>query len=274
MQVSKTNNPIAIWSLTIGKNDLSPDDIKSWCKSKCSKWVFQLERGEQTGYLHYQCTVDLKTKTRFVEVPAGWTGHACAYQTSETRNGSHFNYAMKDDTRVEGPWADNDEPDFVHADIEGTSLRPWQQRCFDQLKSQNNRNIMFIKDEQGSVGKTHFAKWCYFYKKAILVPTTCTEVQQMVGAIIAKIRDPKERRIIMIDIPRAWSTDFKKVCAFMGLVEAVKSGILCDGRNFAKEKVFNPPCVAVFYNKLPKGKNLYDFISADRIELWTDFEAQ
>lgn len=270
MQVNKADNAIHIWSVTLHKNDIIPEMVIEWASKNCSKWVFQLERGEK-GLLHYQCTFDFLKKVRFPELPEDWKGSCRPYQTSEVRKGAHFDYAMKEDTRLDGPWSNLSEPDFIPSDVEGTILRPWQQRCLDMLFTQNNREIMFVHDEKGGVGKTHFMEWCIYNKRAIDVPTTCTEVQQMVGAIIGQIRDPREKRLIMMEIPRAWSGDDRKMCNFIGLLEAIKSGRLVDGRNFAKRKVFEKPYVCVFFNRLPKGKKISDYMSEDRIMLWTDF---
>lgn len=95
-------------------------------------WVFQLERGEETGRLHYQCSLSLKnkvTKSKLLRLLAiAWKQQFPNHPVLETLSGegvsetseslfnqttvlpmqdeaASFDYSQKTDTRVKGPWS-------------------------------------------------------------------------------------------------------------------------------------------------------------------------
>ena len=98
----------------------------------CSKWVFQEELGKGTtlnpqGYEHFQGRVSLMKKKRAKDAITAWnealpqTGGGTGLHLTPTTNEMYlkkdFNYAMKDETRVDGPWTDEDakiEPKFMN----------------------------------------------------------------------------------------------------------------------------------------------------------------
>ena len=73
------------------------------------KWIFQLERGEDSETLHYQGFIQLKERAR----PRSWASslnaqyHGISARPSSTNGRDALkNYVMKEDTRVDGPWCD------------------------------------------------------------------------------------------------------------------------------------------------------------------------
>jgi len=63
--------------------------------------VWQLEKGENTDYLHYQVYVELVRATRLTTI-AKWYNH-CHVEPVKINNGAD-KYCMKESTRVKGPW--------------------------------------------------------------------------------------------------------------------------------------------------------------------------
>ena len=85
-------------------------------EKKAKKFAFQLEKGVQTGYRHYQGRMSLRKRIR--EGPSmtelgkflgGDDGesHGWYCRPPEGRGKSKFTYELQEDTREAGPWTDN-----------------------------------------------------------------------------------------------------------------------------------------------------------------------
>ena len=106
-----------------------------------NKFVFQKEQGEG-GFKHYQ--VRLRTRKRyylgqFVNLfrEQLWCGHISPTST-HVHNTRNFNYVLKLDGRLEGPWKDEDFTDIDMppmtrqlAAFLQMELRPWQKQGRD-----------------------------------------------------------------------------------------------------------------------------------------------
>ena len=100
---------ITMFDVTI-PGDLYPNEVEvakalnGWCK----KYVFQKEQGD-TGYVHWQCRVSLIKKRRMAEVLTIIVPKIGGHW-SPTNNKVHaagsFNYVMKEDTKIDGPWTE------------------------------------------------------------------------------------------------------------------------------------------------------------------------
>jgi len=82
------------WLLTIPQHDFLP-----YLPKDCQFIVGQLERGEGTGYLHWQVLVAFKRKQSLAGVKTVFGGHVHA---ELSRSDAASKYVQKEDTRVEG----------------------------------------------------------------------------------------------------------------------------------------------------------------------------
>lgn len=263
-----TRNPVFIWDSTVPANDLKSEDIKDWCRENCKQWVFQLERGSETGYLHYQMRYNLHEKARKPPLPVEWTAHYTPTNTSVAKGRKKFDYVIKADTRVEGPWSDQDQS-YIPPDVP-TELLAWQQRCVYRLAEQNDRQILFMEDQRGGAGKSKLIRWLIANHNGIYIPPTCENAQQMGGFFYAATRkDPSIERFVVIDCPR-FST--RKTWEKLAMViEQIKDGYACDGRNVARVTLVRQPRVLVALNGLPEGIELEQLFTFDKIVRWNDF---
>ena len=89
---------------TFSKNDVVKM-LQEWAK----KYVFQKEKGS-TGYLHWQIRLHLVKKRRKAELlKLGFgKGGDLSITSASVHANNNFNYVMKKDTRVEGPWTEKD----------------------------------------------------------------------------------------------------------------------------------------------------------------------
>ena len=81
--------------------------IKGWCIEHTKKWSFQYEEGQATSKRHFQGRFSLKIKQRGASVKSPFAWHLSP--TSKANSNNMF-YVEKEDTRVEGPWRDDDTP--------------------------------------------------------------------------------------------------------------------------------------------------------------------
>jgi len=235
--------------------------IKERLEAQCKtdKFVFQLERGEQ-GRLHYQGYIKLAVKER----PLAWAKKVRGFMpgihvSATSRDGStnaEF-YVMKEDTRVSGPYADKNHiiPDFSEYK---TPLTGWLVEAEKMLlQPPNSRKIIWIWEEEGCTGKSHFATYMEVNHSAIgLGLGTANDNFYAVSELAA--------RSYIFDIPRTLPKRFDWSEVYMSLEKIKDRNFLST--KYKPKKVLLPvvPHVMVLANYPPKRAAL----SKDRWEVW------
>ena len=263
---------LARWHLT--KNGVSEEDtervqfednLRKYAKHYC----FQLERAPTTGTLHYQVRLSLKTKTYFGQVQKMFPGcHVSPESTVAGDTDLGPLYAMKDDTRVSGPWTDKDVKQYIDPQYDIAShYLPWQEECKRRLIGQNKRQVLVVVDPVGNSGKTCFAHHIVLFKvcgnEGRFVPPFCNtpdEIMQFVHSII----EPQGDYTIVVDLPRTGVLT-RMARQMFGALETLKGGYCYDKRYSGKYKYFKPPKMLVFCNDVPdKG-----LLTGDRWDILT-----
>lgn len=215
------------------------------------KWVFQLERGEESGRLHFQARVSLKVRSSKLAVRNMFLGcHITAESTRAGDTGAGEFYCMKADTREKGPWSDKDIVPYIDEQYDiGGHLRMWQEEAVRLLDVQTKRQILIIVDPIGNMGKTVFAHWLCLFYNARFIPPHCQsgdEIMQFCHGICRA----GEQYTIVIDMPRA--IDFGRFApALFSALETIKGGYLYDKRYKAQVKYIKPPLMVCFTNAMP-----------------------
>lgn len=238
--------------------------LHEWAK----KWTFQKESGSETSYEHYQCRMHLHVKQRESEIIAKtahlWPGKSRRWSvTSKTvHEGQNFNYVMKADTRIEGPWTDKDyeEPPKLTRQLRifnTLEFHPWQAQVKQWCLEEDDRSIKLIYDRHGDAGKSIMAEYLEYHGMAYEIPPfrQMEDIMQVVMSI-------KDKKAYLIDMPRAMKKD--KLGEFYSGLEALKNGIAYDKRYSFKKKRMDRPQVIVFTNTLPQ----FDMLSLDRWQVW------
>jgi len=252
--------------------------LQKWMKEVATKWVFQLERGSKKGYHHFQGALRLHNRTtpsilrkRFFlafEVEKEVQKLIDIKPLSnEGSKGGAFNYCMKADTRVRGPWRDESAPNEMG--FEGwfmpslEEMWPWQKDVYKvandaALSGQvHNRHVNVIYDQEGGHGKSTLMRKLLKDGLAAFVPVTDNWTIAMQAMM-----EQKGKRTIAIDLPRAM--DKKQEENVWKAIEKLKDGILWDWR-YKFKMVSIPPCeIIVFTNSPPDLTKL----SRDRWVLW------
>lgn len=246
---------VARWDFTLDEKTTSREEIISALQTHAKHWVFQLERGA-SGYVHYQGRLSLKDKKRNLRGILDMPG-SC---TPTSNNCANFDYAMKEDTRIEGPWMDTStgETHYIPRQYRDLTLYPWQQTVMEQLDVWDTRTINIIYDGRGNIGKSTFNGLMRVQKKARVLGF-CREYKD----IMRMVMDLPTSRAYLVDMPRAIKKE--KLYDFWAALETIKDGYAFDDRYEFKEKNFDCPNIWVFTNTIPQ----LDLLSRDRWRIWS-----
>jgi len=239
-----SKNQLYLWMITLPADETDASQLSQELKIFSKKFTFQKEKGEETGYVHWQIFISLKTKEYFDTVKNLFPSKA---HIEPVKNGwAAAKYCSKSDTRIEGPYTE--ESTFLETI---TTLYKWQQNVLDEcLKKPNDRTIVWIWDKEGNKGKTAFCKYMAIKHKAtILGNGAFKDVAYAVG------ENPK---IVFFNITRDLEERFN-----YSVVEAVKDGLLFSGKYESTTKIFNSPHVYIFANFEPRK----DAMSLDRWDI-------
>jgi len=258
----------ATWDLTVWHDQCTDrTDLRKFLTENAKKFSYQLEKNGD-GKLHWQIRLSLfKKKKKFqllATIPFANTN--VSPTSSDVHAAKKFNYVMKADTRVDGPWTDTDdvEPPKLTKQLERFmrhTLRPWQTEIVNLISLQDDdledRKIIYILDEVGNSGKSIFCEWLEFNSKAYEIPmmSQMEDIMQCCMCI-------KEQSCYIIDMPRGLKKD--KLASFFGGVECLKNGVMYDKRYAFKKRRIDRPNVVIFSNCMPD----LSLLSGDRWSIY------
>jgi len=260
-----------VFDVTISESENLILLVKTIFQKNCKKWTFQTERGEKTGYVHYQCRISFcKKKTlpaaKTFLLAAGLKKFKISISSTNSLKGEAF-YCLKEDTRIDGPWTDQDEkrdPKTVTVlRLDQKGLMEWQGDLLDKVLGDNfeprwdDRTIHVVYDPVGNKGKTAFCEYMHSYRYGTVIPA----MFQMEDIVQFAMCRPVARCYV-IDLPRAM--DKKNLGSMFAGIEMLKNGQLYDKRYKGVFKWIERPNVIVFTNCLPDRQ----FFSADRWKIW------
>lgn len=265
-----------VWEFRMNQDSIQAQDLIKVLNQLAKKWVFQLERGEKTGYMHYQGRMSLIKKAFIHQIIKLWQGISdipppnFLEPTVNPPKAFDYNcYASKADSRVGETYTDKDkavQPIFVPRQYQDKMdrLRPFQRVIFDSAKEYDDRTINMIYCETGNNGKTTIAALCELFGNGIDLPpvndaekliATCCDI-----CMAKQVRDPSP---IFVDLPRAMYKD--KLNGIYTAIEQIKKGKLFDLRYSYKEWWIHSPQVWVFSNMEPD----MTLLSSDRWKVYT-----
>lgn len=242
--------------------EVQPKLLEFFKKQNCS-YTFQLEKGEKAGKYHFQCALHIKPKVRpstFVQrVKGKFEGNFhCAYLHCQE---VYELYCSKPE-RVEGPWTSHVK--YVGQDLFDKPFK-WQQEIIDNCdKPFEKRIIHWVFDPVGGVGKTDLCKWLMVHRK---FPAFGYQAASNILSVFMKYCDKDPSKVpsaITFNLTRAKSSIFGTQELYMSL-EAIKDGLIMDGKYEGGCMSFMPPHVWVFANILPAFKHM----SVGRLKVWT-----
>lgn len=215
------------------------------------RFLYQWERAPTTGNLHCQGYINLRKKSyhtgRAIAKSLSMLGMKGVTCKPASDNGKEMlkAYCMKDETRVEGPWADR--PIYMGRDLRCMdNPYPWQESILELIAGEpNDRDIVWIDDSGGNVGKSKLLKYLCYNKKAKRIPLG--NATQLKTNVIVQ----GESRCYCVDIPRSMGST-EKMQDLISAIEEIKGGWVASAMYGKHQEMFmQPPHVLVFSNQHP-----------------------
>jgi hypothetical protein len=256
-QTSK--NACSVWDITIYNKDWEDlTTIKTeFFRKYCTKWVYQLEKGEQNK-LHLQCRVHLSTKKRLTTILGVWGKPTFmhdikvdAWHWSPTSNAAKdgFSYVMKEDTRIKGPWSSADIDEIPRLKKIWDNPHPWQKYIMHRMKlHKGDSRFWILIDVWGQAGKSTFAQ-CMEMKKLALAGIIGGNAKEQIQDLTSELTQPRDwiPNVFFFDIPRTTTKCTKESMA--QAIEQVKAGKIKDARYAHKSMIFKDiPMVIITTN--------------------------
>lgn len=241
----------AVWypSTEESDNAESAAEVAKAVSTVSKKWVFQLERGEEKGRLHYQIYMNLKNKQRPKKLgkilnDLGLPG-VMVTPSSELGKMALKAYCMKDETRVSGPWADR--PLAPKTCLK--SLQPWQAKIEHMVTKTepHPRVIYWFFDEVGGVGKSTFAN--HMEDQHGVTQLGFANASDTLN-LVSKL---PPARCYFFDLPRTKGGKTSMSDVYEAL-ESVKNGRFNNTKYETSRHVMAVPHVVVFSNWMPDTK--------------------
>lgn len=243
------------------------DTVHHALRGFCKKYVFQHEKGE-TGYEHYQGRLSLikKARSSVGASIAASIGERIRFQlipTVKENTVKEAFYCLKEQTKVAGPWSDQDFARPVKKtrqmeEFESYTKYPWQETIIRIAGDWDKRRITVVVDKEGNNGKTDLCEWLVQEGKAVLVPPL-----RLMEDIMAMCMCKPPSRCYLIDMPRAMKKE--KLFDFFSGIESLKNGYMYDKRYQFKDKWIDRPQIILFTNTDPD----LSMFSKDRWDFWT-----
>lgn len=254
----------AVWDFRANRDYYTVDYLKTFMKDNAKKWSFQLERGDN-GYEHWQGRFSLIKKRNKKALISLWSKEPNYMEpTLKENHKDEFFYAMKKDTRIDGPYKDDDKEIYIPRQFRNIKLYEWQQQIVDSINDFNDRKINLIYDPVGNNGKSTVSALCELVYGGIDMPPL-NDYKELVQLACNICQDGNNRtpKIMLFDMPRAVKKD--QLNGLYSAIEQIKKGKLYDIRHHYKCYWIDSPVVWVFTNVMPDT----NYLSADRWTYWT-----
>ena len=268
--VATYRNACAMYDFRITAEGLAPSVIIAQLKKIAKRYTFQLEKGEQTGYVHYQGRFCLIKKHRKPELMKMFDTIPVPNFLEPTANPTYYAgdlfYVMKEETRLDGPWSEKLQEKYIPRQYRGMleRLYPYQQQIFDSAEVFDTRIINMIYCPHGNMGKSTIASCCELFANGIDLPPV-NDAEKLIQSC-CDICEGKGQRCpspIFVDLPRAMNKD--RLNGIYTAIEQIKKGKLFDLRYKYKDYWIDAPQIWVFSNIDPD----ISMLSKDRWKLWT-----
>lgn len=256
----KRQNQLWYWCITVNNTDLDMEnffgrrgDVETGLMTFASKYIFNLEKGEQTGRLHWQIWIKTNKRRRKDELAKEvctlfrdtiYKQPNMSVKLEPSRSKAAEKYCGKLATRVAGPFTNTNI--YLGCDLPGLAdLYMWQKDILEILSHpSDDRSIHWVWEPDGNVGKTKLLKYIIYNNpnEAILVGGKKADCLYSVKP---------HHKIVLMNIPRTYE-DYVSYDA----IESIKDGLFYSSKYESEMVVMNPPHVLVMANFYPDVKKM------------------
>ena len=222
------------------------------------EYGFQKEKGEK-GYKieHYQGAFEVQPRMRFTPLSEyfGSKFTELEFPTKDylmySKSKAAERYAMKRETRIEGPWYKGARFEGIHREVDyvvDIQLRPWQLQIQGRVLNTDthDREIWWCWEPYGGLGKTTFLKWIYQnYKNVLLISGKAADMKHSV----VKYQEEQGRlpELIVINIPKCTNMAYISTTG----MEEIKDMFFHSGKYEGGMVCGPPPKMICFANERP-----------------------
>lgn len=237
--------PVAIDDETVDQKYVS------LLRDLCKVYQVQFERGASGNY-HYQAQFSLKIKTRMLTLANHIRKkYHVEVHLSPTAN-EHAEYCVKSESRIRGPWSNSDPPPvWQNPRLANVPIENWMQEIYDRKGEYEHREIHFIYDPNGNIGKStciDIGVQRHGFME-IFPLNSFKEMSQFLHSMLTQMGMPRVLPTLFINIPR--TMNHAKLADFYSGIESIKDGKCIETRYEAKVHSFERPQMWVFSNSLP-----------------------
>jgi len=242
----------ATWDFRANADYFTSDQLLSALPQLAKKFWFQLEKGDTSGYTHWQGRISLIKKRRKQEVRHLWESLMDKFPNYfeptvnvEHQKGDGF-YQMKKDTRLEGPWTDRMKPSYIRKRFRKAELMPWQKQILQTSSKTGleDRKVNVLVCEHGNIGKSFLVDYCDDHDMGIEIPSIVNDGKEILQAVTNMLvsNGNREPGIMFLDMPRAMNKE--RLNGIMTALETIKRGKVYDFRYKYQAWKFESPSIS------------------------------
>lgn len=256
------------WHFRFTAHKVDQKSLKDLLDDMAVAYGFQEEQGTGKHKVkHFQGTIDVgpsrarwsQLEKKFQSIAKEKLEFPAKDYLEKSDSSAAKRYAMKEDTRIDGPWfkgVDFEEiaeetvvPEY-RIDIE---LRQWQQKIVKYILDAppNDRDIWCLWEPNGGLGKTTFQKWIYQnYNECIVLGGKAADMKNAIIEYLEgqRIKDvpfkPKYPKIILMNLPMTFNIDYFSPSG----VEEIKDMFFYSGKYKGGMVCGPPPIIIIFAN--------------------------
>jgi len=291
--LEKSDNKYRYWMVTIQPSmvggDISfdenwlPEDfvLERTFRELCEEYVYQMEVTPTTNKPHWQCCIKLKIRKRqntLLQELKVALNYSSLSPIQVQRMMGTWEQAIAYCTKSESRMADSEpflssgiSKPYSGADIaildDEENRFPWQTKLFNilfevtpsKLREPNDRDIIWITDEEGNSGKSKFVKYCCYHNKS------CSKISfGSAGQLRSAIIHAGSKECYFVDLPRTLGTDDHINSVISAIEDTLNGFVVSSYYGETKQLMMQPPHVVVFSNQ----QCPYDKLSSDRWKVY------
>lgn len=246
------------WALTL--NNYTEDELKGLVNildTKNHKYLIGREIGEEKETPHLQIYIETKNPTKWSTVK-NWNNRLHIEPCKGDRI-ANLKYCSKENnflTNFERSAFLTREQMILEDEYADIEWKRWQLDIINLIhEPPHKRKIYWFWENDGNVGKSFLLKFIYCIKKDKVIIGN-GKMNDVFNQICQHITSGKEPKIILIDVPRDYATDYFNY----GGLENIKNGFFYSGKYEGGQCVFKIPHIIVMCNEEPN----YQKFSSDR----------